>query len=55
MNWTMGKERFQLFSFLGRFFAEADEAIEINSLKQKILSTSWRQMKRPPMLAAVSS
>jgi hypothetical protein len=45
----MGKERFQLFSFLGRFFAEADKGIEINSLKQKILSTNWPQVEKRPL------
>jgi len=41
MNWTIGKDRFQLFSFLGGFLPVMTELLVANSGNQKILSTNW--------------
>jgi hypothetical protein len=35
MNWTIREDRFQLFSFLGGFFADGDGLIVANAANQK--------------------
>lgn len=46
MNWTIGEDRFQLFSFLGGFLQIVVKLIVVNSVNQKILSTNCHTRKR---------